>query len=420
MNDELETRLRDAFRNGSLPAAPGRLLDHLDEVTTAPLERGSGGDAGTRGGRRPWGALAVAAALLLGGAVALSVGTRGPGPVPPAGPSPSVPTAAGPIQLIYEFVRNASEPEPALKARTVEIVQGRLDATGLVGPQVSLDGQGRIIVDLQPVPDLDAIRRLIAATGEVGFVPLGSTPVERGTQLDSARFPALIDSSEVSGAMVVDDQMGQPALQILFTGTGGEKFGAYTTAHIGSSFAIVIDGTVIAAPTINEAILDGIVQITFPTAEADRTELARLATMIRLEPLPVAIAEVTNAPGTSPSAPIAADPSAVSLKLNIDRGDVGCDTIRTAYRSLVFRIDPSAADPVRAIGDNGQPLRTFWSASFRGGTSTDPVVYDSRGLVVARDGTRIDVPEAGWPSLAGYFVCPSPDAIYVFDQPPPA
>lgn len=54
------------------------------------------------------------------------------------------------------------------------------------------------------------------------------------------------------------------------------------------------------------------------------------------------------------------------------------------------------------------------------GTSTDPVVYDSHGIVVARDGTRIDLPEASFPTLAGHFVCPSQDAIYVSDQAPPA
>jgi hypothetical protein len=68
------------------------------------------------------------------------------------------------------------------------------------------------------------------------------------------------------------------------------------------------------------------------------------------------------------------------------------------------------------MADTGHPLQTFWSASFRGGTSADPVVHDGQGFVVAREGTRVDLPEAAFPSLARYFVCPSADAIHVFDR----
>ena len=69
--------------------------------------------------------------------------------------------------------------------------------------------------------------------------------------------------------------------------------------------------------------------------------------------------------------------------------------------------------------DTGVRLRTFWASGFRGGTASDPVVYGPDGVVVARDGTQIDHPEADWPNLAGYFVCPSYDALYIFAQPGP-
>jgi hypothetical protein len=48
---------------------------------------------------------------------------------------------------------------------------------------------------------------------------------------------------------------------------------------------------------------------------------------------------------------------------------------------------------------------------------TERLVVDAFGRVLARDGTRIDLPEAAWPSLNGRFVCPGTDAVYITDQP---
>jgi hypothetical protein len=39
--------------------------------------------------------------------------------------------------------------------------------------------------------------------------------------------------------------------------------------------------------------------------------------------------------------------------------------------------------------------------------------------VVARDGDVLAIPEGAWPSLGGYFVCPSPNALYIFNEPAP-
>jgi hypothetical protein len=52
-----------------------------------------------------------------------------------------------------------------------------------------------------------------------------------------------------------------------------------------------------------------------------------------------------------------------------------------------------------------------------GAIPTPAAIVDRFGLVIARDGTRIDIPEAAWPALAGRFVCPGPTAVYVTDRP---
>ncbi|HEX5823587.1 MAG TPA: hypothetical protein VFY18_03915 [Candidatus Limnocylindrales bacterium] len=316
MNDELETRLRDAFRHGSLPATPERLLDHLIEVPNVPLVGGAGRDRRAGSGRRPWGALAVAAVLLVGGAVAVAVGSRGPSPLPIEGPSPTaVPSTGGAVRLTYQPQWTAKMPlDAAVLADTVSIIQQRIDATGLVGARVATDDQSRIVVDLPSLDDPDAIRRLVGQTAHVEFVPVDDL-VERGTPLDPAKYPALLDSSEIAGSSVgVDDQNGTPTLNITLTGSGGTKFGDYTAAHIGSFVAITFDRQVVVAPMINEAIRDGIIQITSPAGEIDPHELAAL---IRFGPLPVAINEVATGPvPTGPSAvataPVGPSPAATA------------------------------------------------------------------------------------------------------------
>ena len=122
----------------------------------------------------------------------------------------------------------------------------------------------------------------------------------------------------------------------------------------------------------------------------------------------------TTAPELSQPAPSAdASAAAATIRLNVAPANLGCDAMGEPYRSFVIRFDPDAADQVTADSDDGAPLQTFWSAGFVGGPVGDPSVLDPDGNVVARDGEEVVIPDGQWPRLHGYFVCPSPDAIYV-------
>ncbi len=101
-------------------------------------------------------------------------------------------------------------------------------------------------------------------------------------------------------------------------------------------------------------------------------------------------------------------------------GDVGCDSIMPPYRSFVMHIDPSASQSVWAMADTRARLHVVWGSVFRGLVGPPARVVDDHGVEVARDGTVVTIPDRSWPSLAGRFVCPSPDTVYVFNQAPPA
>lgn len=129
-------------------------------------------------------------------------------------------------------------------------------------------------------------------------------------------------------------------------------------------------------------------------------------------PSPVPSGSPTPIPSASPT------PDASGFALNGSPAGLGCDAMRPPYDEIVFRIDPDADEPVTAIADTGAVLKTYWSAGFVGGTADDPVVRDAGGEVVLSDGDTLAVPEAEWPRLHGYFVCPSNDAVYVLEVDP--
>ena len=72
-----------------------------------------------------------------------------------------------------------------------------------------------------------------------------------------------------------------------------------------------------------------------------------------------------------------------------------------------------------AVANTGAVLQTFWSAGFSGATVDQAdVVVDATGAVVVADGDVLAIPQADWPRLHGYFVCPSPEALYILSADP--
>jgi preprotein translocase subunit SecD len=85
----------------------------------------------------------------------------------------------------------------------------------------------------------------------------------------------------VTGEDLVDaqpsfDQNGRPAVNFRFNPSGGRRFGDYTADNIGSPFAIVLDGEVISAPTIQSHISGGSGIITGNFSVEESTNLAVL------------------------------------------------------------------------------------------------------------------------------------------------
>jgi hypothetical protein len=110
--------------------------------------------------------------------------------------------------------------------------------------------------------------------------------------------------------------------------------------------------------------------------------------------------------------------SGTGIQLQPAPANLGCDTIGVDYREVTFQIDAAAEEQVTALANTSTVLHTFWSAGFRGGPAADKTVLDPTGAVVATNGDKLAIPEGAFPRLKGYFVCPSPDALYILETDP--
>lgn len=240
---------------------------------------------------------------------------------------------AGGSHLVYQADVSAvpSSEVPALMGTLREVIERRVNLFGVSEPVVYVERSSfvsdepmeRLVVELPGVTDVSA------AVAEIGRTPLLEFKLinaEAMSAIDSAA--ALASSTASSGAIVsnvkvngqsVDDidpyietgltgrylqsaavefagsQSGQlsnePTVRVTFDSEGADLFAEVTRNNVGQQLAIFLDGEVISAPTINEAIIGGTAIIsggfTAPEAKA-------LAENLNLGALPIPISLVST------------------------------------------------------------------------------------------------------------------------------
>ena len=73
-----------------------------------------------------------------------------------------------------------------------DIVERRVNTTGVSEPVVTTQGTDRVVVELPGVTDPEAVRRLVGTTGRLDFVPLGTTQATDNQTLDPKTYPAAV------------------------------------------------------------------------------------------------------------------------------------------------------------------------------------------------------------------------------------
>lgn len=203
-----------------------------------------------------------------------------------------------------EIVVQLSEAERvATDSRTMqqslEIVRRRIDAAGTREPTIQLQGADRILIEVPGIGSAEELKALIGTTAKLTFNPVvqqttnaAADPGPRNSLLPAADqeglYYIIADEAVVGGDELTDsqpsfDQNGQPAVSFKFNVSGARKFGEYTGAHVNEPFAIVLDGAVISAPRINQAITGGSGII---TGNFSLEESTNLAVLLRAGALP--------------------------------------------------------------------------------------------------------------------------------------
>ena len=178
--------------------------------------------------------------------------------------------------------------------QSIEVVRRRIDSLGTREPSITRQGAERIVVQAPGESDPAALERVIGQTAQLTFqmvdtensiqdavagrVPPDSELLvgEDGATPYLVKKRVLVSGENLTRAGVGADQSGRPAIDFRFDGQGARRFGEATAANIGKPFAIILDGKVISAPTIQGPITGGTGQITGSFSIAQASELVNL------------------------------------------------------------------------------------------------------------------------------------------------
>ena len=204
----------------------------------------------------------------------------------------------------------------------LETINNRVDAFGVAEPVIQRQGiEGdRILIQLPGVDDPERVKKIIKSTaflqfkevvagpaadrpsllaGYAGLPPsdaevmsgnrTGYTGEILGRSYYLVKKSSIITGRDLRSARRSQDQYNAPNVQFDLVPSAADKFGEYTSSHIGTPMAIVLDGNVMSAPTIRAKITDsGVIEGNYSVEEAEDLALilragALPATMVYLE-----------------------------------------------------------------------------------------------------------------------------------------
>jgi preprotein translocase subunit SecD len=177
-------------------------------------------------------------------------------------------------------------------AQSLEIIRRRVDEVGTREPTIQRQGVDRVLIQVPGIGSAAELKSLIGKTAKLTFNRVISRTSDAGAQVgpgeellpakdEPGLYYVVDDTPVVSGEDLTDaqpafDQNTRPAVNFRFNSSGARTFGDYTAANIGQPFAIVLDGEVISAPTIQSHIAGGSGIITGSFTIEQSTELAVL------------------------------------------------------------------------------------------------------------------------------------------------
>lgn len=198
-----------------------------------------------------------------------------------------------------------------------QVIENRVQELGLIEPSIQKAGADRILIqvpgasekdrqriidiikrsavlqfkivkDAGPTEEIVLAKYEVASPEELEAQGLALHPGDTGAEnelffITTAEAP--VTGESLSDARLIFDEFGRPAVSFNFKGEGASKFGVLTEENLDQRLAIVLDGTIKSAPTIQERITSqGRITGSFTSEEAKD-----LALVLRSGALPVPV-----------------------------------------------------------------------------------------------------------------------------------
>jgi len=205
----------------------------------------------------------------------------------------------GGLQVVLQAEMNdiaEDQRDTALEA-VKNVIERRVNFFGVAEPTIQTSksaGQYRIVVELPGVTETEQAIALIGQTAQLDFrEPVITESTEETESTESAEKTITgFKETDLTGkdlekaAVTFDQNTNVPQIAIKFTDEGATKFEEITKRNIGQPLAIFLDGQIISAPRVNEAISGGEAVI---TGQFNLEEAKNLAIQLNAGALPVPI-----------------------------------------------------------------------------------------------------------------------------------
>ena len=178
-------------------------------------------------------------------------------------------------------IKNSSQDQ------AIEIVRRRVDEVGTNEPNILKRGNNRILVELPGLDDPARIKNLLGKTANLTFRFVtknenDSFGVEKLDFEDEENAALVSKRIILSGDNLLDaqpsvnNQTNETVVTFTLDRVGAKRFGKATSSGIGKQLAIVLDGKIVSAPVIRDAIVSGNGQISGNFTFQSATDLALL------------------------------------------------------------------------------------------------------------------------------------------------
>ena len=178
-------------------------------------------------------------------------------------------------------IKNSSQDQ------AIEIVRRRVDEVGTNEPNILKRGNDRILVELPGLDDPMRIKSLLGKTANLTFRFVTKKEnetfgAEKIFYEDSDRNALVSKRIILSGDNLLDaqpqmnNQTNETVVSFTLDRVGAKRFGKATSNGIGKQLAIVLDGKIVSAPVIRDAIVSGNGQISGNFTFQSATDLALL------------------------------------------------------------------------------------------------------------------------------------------------